>query len=585
MIFKAVKNGKTTIDELAQGFGAVAGTVSGANVKIDEYLAAIAAMTTTGMPAAQAHTQIRAAINALTRDTKETSAVFKKLGAKSFKDLVDQSGGMVEAFQRIREVVGDNDAALLSLVGGADGYNAVMGLTGAQNETFTSTWYDMRNGANAVNEAFRKQAAEVPAQLDMLKNQLSGVAITIGTVLLPAVLELIQEIRPLVDQVMAWMQANPELTRTIVMAAAGLLAFNVAARLTSFIVAGMRLPLLKLAGTFLKFDKSGKNVASGWRLITGAGKLLAGSFSLLGTLGGGLLSVLAGISAPVWAVAAAIAAAALFVWKYWDHISSFLSGFFGPLKNLMGEALDFVGGKIDWLLDKFTAITGIDTSGAKQAVRDFFDFSGIIDGAKELLDGAMNWLKSIFTQEKLTDEQKAGYENAGREIGQKLADGVKAGAAFIWEWLASWPKLIREKIGQIDLTGIFKKPKWLEGLLGGGDDDDETPAAPANDNGGPSTPPDIGPTIGQQPTSEEKGWFGRSWDRLTGAGDELEKSATRGGKAVEDGGKAAGDAMLNAASAMNTAAGELRVAASSARQVSGGGLSDAMSGTFYDGDD
>ena len=27
-----------------------------------------------------------------------------------------------------------------------------MGLTGAQNETFTSTWYDIRDGAKADNE-------------------------------------------------------------------------------------------------------------------------------------------------------------------------------------------------------------------------------------------------------------------------------------------------------------------------------------------------------------------------------------------------------------------------------------------------
>ena len=102
VIFKTVKNGKTTIDGLAQGFGAVAGTVAGANIKIDEYLASVAALTTTGMPAAQAHTQIRAAIVGLTRDTKETSAIFEKLGAKNFKDLIANSGGMVNAFSRIR---------------------------------------------------------------------------------------------------------------------------------------------------------------------------------------------------------------------------------------------------------------------------------------------------------------------------------------------------------------------------------------------------------------------------------------------------------------------------------------------------
>ncbi|TCT41139.1 phage tail tape measure protein [Martelella mediterranea] len=584
VIFKTVKNGKTTIDGLAQGFGDVAGTVANAGIGVDEYLASVAAMTTTGMKAAQVHTQIRAAISGLTKDTKETRSVFKELGAKNFKDLVDQSGGMVQAFSRIRDALGGNDAALQKLLGSQEAYNAVIGLTGSQNEVFTSTLDDMRNGANAVDEAYRKQSEEFTAQFAMLKNQLSAMAITIGNVLLPVVLEIVQEVRPLIDQVLAWTQANPELTRTIVMAVAGLLAFNIATRLASFAVAGLRMPLLGLTGAFLKFDKSGKNVASGWRLIAGAGRMLAGSFGLLGTLGSGLVTVLAGISAPVWAVGAAIAAAALLVWKYWDHVSSFLSGFFGPLKDLLGGALDFVGGKIDWLLDKFSAITGIDTSGAKQAVRDFFDFSGIIDGAKELLDGAFAWLKGLFKQEKLTDEEKANYENAGREIGEKIANGIKAGAAFIWEWLTNWPALIREKIGTIDLSGVFKKPAWLDRLLGGGGDDDEPPAEPANDNGASSAYADIGPPIGQPSTADEKSWLGKSWDWMTGAGDELEQSASRSGKAVEDGGKAAGNAMQDAASAITAAAGELRTATANAR-ASGGGLSSAQSGTFYDGDD
>ncbi|MEL6752305.1 MAG: phage tail tape measure protein, partial [Pseudomonadota bacterium] len=116
-IFTAIKNGKTTVAGLSQGFGAVAGTVANTGTKIDQYLSSVAALTTTGLPAAQAHTQIRAALSGLTRETKQSQKIFKKLGVKSFKDLVKKSGGMVEAFQDIREVVGDSDADLLKLLG------------------------------------------------------------------------------------------------------------------------------------------------------------------------------------------------------------------------------------------------------------------------------------------------------------------------------------------------------------------------------------------------------------------------------------------------------------------------------------
>jgi len=108
-IFKTVKAGKTTISGLAQGFGGVAGTVASAGIKLDEYLASVAALTTTGLPAAEAHTQLKASISGLTRETKESIALFNALGAKNFKDLVQKSGGMVNAFARIKQELKGND--------------------------------------------------------------------------------------------------------------------------------------------------------------------------------------------------------------------------------------------------------------------------------------------------------------------------------------------------------------------------------------------------------------------------------------------------------------------------------------------
>ena len=112
-IFTAIKGGKTTITGLAQGFGAVAGTVAATGTQLDEYLASVSALTTTGLPAAQAHTQLRAVMSGLTRDSKETSAVFRRLGAKDLKGLIDKSGGLVPALRQISDVVGGNEAHLL----------------------------------------------------------------------------------------------------------------------------------------------------------------------------------------------------------------------------------------------------------------------------------------------------------------------------------------------------------------------------------------------------------------------------------------------------------------------------------------
>lgn len=200
IIFKTVKNGKTNISQLAQGFGAVAGTVSNAGVKIDEYMASVAALTTTGLPAAQAHTQLRAAIAGVTRQSELGDAVLHKLGSKTFKELVAKSGGMVQAFDKISKTLGGNDAALIKLFGSVEAYNAVVGLTGKQNSIFTSTLEDMRRGANAVDVAFAKQADTFKNTMQTFDNQMARMRIQIGTALAPALIKVAKYVGVLADK-------------------------------------------------------------------------------------------------------------------------------------------------------------------------------------------------------------------------------------------------------------------------------------------------------------------------------------------------------------------------------------------------
>ena len=214
-VFNTVKSGKTTISELAQGFGAVAGTVANANVQLPEYLSAVAALTTTGIPASQAHTQLKAAIAGVTRESNELRTVLDKLGAKSFKDLVRQEGGMVNAFRAISEQVEGNDAAILKLFGSTEAYNAVVQLSGELNETFIETLADMENGTNNLSEAFEKQKATTTAQFQLLKNNFSALSVQIGSKVLPAVnkvlravIQFIDRIPDLVDQLRTWVTEN-----------------------------------------------------------------------------------------------------------------------------------------------------------------------------------------------------------------------------------------------------------------------------------------------------------------------------------------------------------------------------------------
>lgn len=184
-IFKTVKFGKTTISGIAQGFGSVAGTVAASNIKLDDYLAAVAALTTTGQPAAQAHHQLKAAIAGMLRETDDSKKVFNTLGVKSFKELIQKSGGMVNAFKAITNCVGGNESAILSLFGSTMAYNAVLGLTTKQNKAYVETLNSMRYGTSLIDEGYQKQYNTEHAMMQRLKNMSQVIGIQLGEALAP----------------------------------------------------------------------------------------------------------------------------------------------------------------------------------------------------------------------------------------------------------------------------------------------------------------------------------------------------------------------------------------------------------------
>lgn len=251
MFFKVVKYGKTNISEFAQGFGATAGVVAAAKIPLDEYSASIAAMTTSGVKASIAHTQVKAAIAGLSRGSKEQMAIFNQLGAKSFSDLVEKSGGMVNAFKRINKATGGNQAKLIQLVGSVEAYNAILSLTGANNKIYLQTLNDMRNGGDSLSEAYTKQTNGLNNQMSIMKNNVQALSIKFGTALLPVIKtvgESIGKVTNLIDKI-------PDgLTSFIAVSTAGIGAISLFGGTALMFTANVIKSLIFLRKTILAID-------------------------------------------------------------------------------------------------------------------------------------------------------------------------------------------------------------------------------------------------------------------------------------------------------------------------------------------
>ena len=71
IFFKTVKAGKTTIADLAGGFGSVGPVAAQLGIDLDELQAATAALTTVGLPTTEAQTQLTAVMKALIKPNTE----------------------------------------------------------------------------------------------------------------------------------------------------------------------------------------------------------------------------------------------------------------------------------------------------------------------------------------------------------------------------------------------------------------------------------------------------------------------------------------------------------------------------------
>lgn len=288
---------------------------------------------------------------------------------------------------------------LLALIPNLEEYERIRDKAAGAEGIIDKDWINVTAG-------FKAQVKALVTEIDNLFSS--------GGALLPIAQELLASFTDIVKQVNDWTKANPELTDTIVKSLAALLAVNVASRFLAFGIAAVRGPLIRLFSAFLKFDKQGRNIATGWRLLSataglvgpalvrlgaGAARASAGiarlvglssrlrnaasglallasisrggaigaGWTVLATAIGAVGSALATITAPAWAVIAALVAAAFAVWKFWDRISSFAAGFASVFAGVfsaagseiaafgttLGSALAGIGGRVATFADKF----------------------------------------------------------------------------------------------------------------------------------------------------------------------------------------------------------------------------------------
>lgn len=255
----AFTSANTNLQQLAQGFKFVGPVASSAGVSFEETTAALALMGNAGLQATIAGTGLRGIISKLLNPTKEAAATIERLGLEAFDssgkmrplvDIIAQLETQGDITREVLEIFGDRAGPAMSVLV-SQGSEALGNLTG-----------EMLVSSGTASGIAAKQMDTFAGQMAELRAAIESVSIEIGKVLVPVLGDMIDAVRPALEAVARFAEANPKLTVTVIAVGAAISALGIV-----LIGVGAVLPGLTAAAGLLAGALTG--VGAAVALITG----------------------------------------------------------------------------------------------------------------------------------------------------------------------------------------------------------------------------------------------------------------------------------------------------------------------------
>lgn len=408
--FVAVKAGKTTVGELSQQIGRVAPGAEAMGIKMEELLAAMAAITTKGIDTRQTVSGLAASLANIIRPTADAEAEAKKLGIQ-FSAAALRSKGLKGFLDSITKSAKFNDDSISQLFGSIEAFKVMTALASDESSKFNEVLGMMEKRAGATNTAVAKMEdtfAHQAKQLGAIVNNIQTTVGDAGEALLAPVLKLINKAAGAVSSFLD--SLPPEARQALVGVVGGMGGFI-----------GMTGALIVLSGVMNMLGLSVTGV------VFSLGKLLL--------VGGPLIVLLAGLGVASYSAFRAFDKNTSGISTSWqDMVRQISLGWKGMMNIITGEKFD------DELIDQLGRAENVGVlrflrgfGGFVERVSTFWDglTKGFEAGVDRLADSsAMKKLKTtidsvvgIFTGEAAQNstETLEEWEKKGMAAGDRLA--------------------------------------------------------------------------------------------------------------------------------------------------------------------
>lgn len=319
IFFTAVKDGKTTVDEISNSIGRVAPTALQLGVEMDELAAAFGAATKQGIAQTETVSGLKAAFANVLKPTKDAQKEAKKLGIDFSKANLKKKGlqGFLAEISQARVKKGKDKgrtADIEKLFGSVEAFNTISALTANNMEEFNAVLADTATGGEDFAKAFGKANETTAQQLARAEAKFDKLKITLSDSLIPVLTDVLTTTMPLVDQFGTWAKQNPQTVATLVKLGAGIFAISKVGAVTADVLAGAQ------------------GVAGGLKAVHKAGVALDG---VMANRLPASMNKVAGV--------AGIAAAAFVGWK-------------------IGKWIDEMTGASDWIANEIARWSGLNAA-------------------------------------------------------------------------------------------------------------------------------------------------------------------------------------------------------------------------------
>ena len=188
-LFTIIKNGVTTMPELAANIGKVTPIAASLGISFDEVGAAFAEMTKNLGPgkSAETGTQLKAFFSEISKAGSVAAKAFERISGKSFPDFIAGGGTVSEALQMMAKDAKENNTRITDMFGSIEAGQAALILSTDNAKGFNEQLGEMAKKSGATEEAFNTVDQGFSRMMEKLMVGLEAIKFAIGKALGPVV--------------------------------------------------------------------------------------------------------------------------------------------------------------------------------------------------------------------------------------------------------------------------------------------------------------------------------------------------------------------------------------------------------------